>query len=123
MNPRDAAHTVDLVGALREAVAAARERRLGEKAPDRTEFAEARAAGLVKRHETREATQVMRQPWIAQPDDLIGGWCVTLAIPATPAQGNQPIAAFVFQEVAEYIARIHNAHLGRFGLGSNEEGS
>lgn len=59
---------------------------------------------------------VLRQQWIAQPEDTIGGWCVTLAIAKTPAQGNPPIADFCTQAVAEHVARLHNAHLGRFGL-------
>lgn len=75
-----------------------------------------RAAGLAARHETRVERAILRNPWIAQPDDRIGGWCVTLAAAVTPAQGNDPIADFCSQEVAEYIARIHNAHIGRFGL-------
>ena len=76
----------------------------------------AREVGLAARHETRVERAILRNPWIAQPNDLIGGWCVTLAAAVTPAQGNDPVADFCSQEVAGYIARIHNAHLGRFGL-------
>jgi hypothetical protein len=84
---------------------------------DREVFKVRRDAGLAKRHETREARAILRGEWKAQPEDTIGGWCVTLAaIPGTPASGNPPIADFCTQEIAEHIARLHNAHLGSFGL-------
>lgn len=72
---------------------------------------QARAAGLELQKARRQTAYVLRNPWIAQPEDTIGGWCVTLAIPATPAQGNPPIADFCTQEIAQHIANLHNASI------------
>ncbi len=50
--------------------------------------------------------------WRAQPDNLIGGWCVTMAaIPGTPADDNPPIADFCTEEIAAHVARLHNVFL------------
>jgi hypothetical protein len=47
--------------------------------------------------------------WLPQPEDTIGGWCVTIAsIPGTPASGNPPIADFCTEEVARHVAHLHN---------------
>jgi hypothetical protein len=52
------------------------------------------------------------QKWRAQFDDLVGGWCITLAAdPRTPAGGANWIADFVSQDIAEYMAALHNSYL------------
>lgn len=57
-------------------------------------------------------TKVLSQGWRAQPNDLIGGWCVTfIDDPRTPADGAPTIADFVSRDVAQYIADIHNDRL------------
>lgn len=63
------------------------------------------------------------RPWYAQPDDLIGGWCVadvnrppstfTDPPPGTPAAGCRYIAAFTDEASARRIAALHNADLDR----------
>lgn len=54
----------------------------------------------------------LTEPWLAQPDDLIGGWCVTMtAVPGTPADGNPPIANFITEGIATHIAALHNVAL------------
>jgi hypothetical protein len=80
---------------------------------DRDAFREARDAGLEIQKARRQTEHVLRSAWIAQPDDNIGGWCVTLAIPATPAQGNPAIADFCDLKVAQHIVNLHNAHIAR----------
>ena len=49
--------------------------------------------------------------WRAQPDDMIGGWCVTADWPGTPASGLVQFANFCSREVAEHIATLHNSWL------------
>lgn len=50
--------------------------------------------------------------WRAQPNDVIGGWCVTAEDDSrTPAEGSPGFADFVSQEIAEHIAALHNASL------------
>lgn len=54
----------------------------------------------------------MEKQWLAQMDNTVGAWCVTVAeIPGTPADGNPTIASFVTQEFAEHIADLHNKAL------------
>lgn len=51
----------------------------------------------------------LNELWLAQPEDTIGCWCVTVAaIPGTPASGNPPIADFCTEEVARHVAHVHN---------------
>ena len=63
------------------------------------------------------------RPWYAQPDDLIGGWCVTDVdrppstfvdpLPGAPPATGRYIAAFTDQAAARRIAALHNADLDR----------
>jgi hypothetical protein len=53
---------------------------------------------------------VLGVPWYAQPNDLIGGWCVMLS-DEPPSFGGNEIADFCSEEVARHIAELHNAHL------------
>jgi hypothetical protein len=56
--------------------------------------------------------RLMSRPWRAQPEDTLGGWCVTLAEdPRSPADGALAIAMFLSREVALHIADIHNQSL------------
>lgn len=58
--------------------------------------------------------QLMHRPWRAQPEDTVGGWCITLAEdPRTPADGALAIAMFLSRDVAVHIAEIHNRSLDR----------
>lgn len=56
---------------------------------------------------------VLALRWRAQPDNLIGGWCITLDEPGTPADGLPTLADFCAGEVAEHIVDLHNAWLTR----------
>lgn len=50
--------------------------------------------------------------WRAQPENTIGGWCVTLEDDErTPADGAFTIACFVSEELAAHIAILHNGFL------------
>lgn len=51
---------------------------------------------------------IMRERWKAQPDNLIGGWCITLDRAGTPADGLPTLADFVSGQVAEHIVMLHN---------------
>jgi hypothetical protein len=54
----------------------------------------------------------LSQRWRAQPDDMIGGWCVTPeADKRTPAQGAPQLADFSTEELARHIAQLHNVWL------------
>jgi hypothetical protein len=53
------------------------------------------------------------QFWRAAEDDEIGGWCVVVHRPGTPATGNPSLADFVSKQHAEHIAELHNEWLGR----------
>ena len=48
--------------------------------------------------------------YVAQENDTIGGWCVTLG-PWPPSQGNPEIADFVEESMAKLIAEAFNAKL------------
>lgn len=46
--------------------------------------------------------------WYAQPNDLIGGWCV-MPVDLPPSSGCWQVADFIGgQEMAEYVAELHN---------------
>jgi len=63
----------------------------------------------------------MMSPWRAQANDVIGGWCITLAEQLdsrTPAEGAADLADFVSEEAAHHIATLHNDFLARVGSGS-----
>jgi hypothetical protein len=53
---------------------------------------------------------VLRVPWFAVPNDLIGGWCVCDR-PSPPSAGGIEIADFVSEETAGHIAFLHNLWL------------
>lgn len=65
----------------------------------------------------REATQRrIGSKWYAQPNDLIGGWCV-MDVNMTPANASaaenmgdalHEVACFTTREEAEHIAGLHN---------------
>ncbi len=56
--------------------------------------------------------QLMERSWRAQPEDTVGGWCITLAEdPRTPADGALAIAMFLSRAVAVHIAEMHNQSL------------
>lgn len=48
------------------------------------------------------------RPWRAEPDDLIGAWCVVVDRRGTPATGNPPLGTFISQRLARHIAQLHN---------------
>lgn len=50
--------------------------------------------------------------WRAQDDNVIGGWCVTLAADArTPADGCVQLGNFMTKDVAEHVTSAHNTWL------------
>jgi hypothetical protein len=51
--------------------------------------------------------------WRADEDDEIGGWCVVINRPGTPARGNPSLGNFMHREHAEHIAELHNEWLDR----------
>jgi len=70
---------------------------------------------LKRRINVLESRAVMRQQWYAQPNDLIGGWCVTNVDKAPSAidaeQGEREIADVFMEEAAHEMARLHNESL------------
>jgi hypothetical protein len=55
---------------------------------------------------------LLTHEWRAQPDNTMGGWCVTLAEdPRAPADGALAIASFLTRTVATHIADVHNHSL------------
>lgn len=54
----------------------------------------------------------LHRRWKVQPDDEIGGWCVTLDVPGTPATGNRPLMSFVSEAVARYVVSLHHKVIG-----------
>ncbi|MEU9404747.1 hypothetical protein AB0E08_03390 [Streptomyces sp. NPDC048281] len=54
----------------------------------------------------------LTQKWRAQPDDMIGGWCVTPAADKrTPAEGAPSLADFASEEIARHVSELHNQWL------------
>lgn len=53
---------------------------------------------------------VMNNVWFVEADDLIGGW-VIVPLPMPPSTGIVEIASFVHEDMARYIASLHNEHL------------
>lgn len=50
--------------------------------------------------------------WVAQEDNTMGGWCITVAdIPGTPADGNPVVGNFVTEEMARHVVAVHNDSL------------
>ena len=63
---------------------------------------------------SRGFLELLTREWRAQPDDTVGGWCVTLEEdPRSPSSGALAIAMFLGREVAEHIAEVHNWSLLR----------
>jgi hypothetical protein len=60
----------------------------------------------------KEFFELLSREWREQPDDTLGGWCVTLAEdPRSPADGALAIATFLSRAVATHIAEVHNRSL------------
>lgn len=53
---------------------------------------------------------IMNADWYAQPDDLIGGWCV-VPLDLPPSSGVFTIADFIDERAARHIAWLHNRWL------------
>jgi hypothetical protein len=53
---------------------------------------------------------MMNTAWYAQPNDLIGGWCV-VPLDLPPSSGVFTIADFTDERAARHIAWLHNAWL------------
>ena len=49
--------------------------------------------------------------WYAQPNDVIGGWCVTTTDEPPGKSGIQEVADFVDEATARHVADIHNLWL------------
>jgi hypothetical protein len=62
----------------------------------------------------RACEEFMQMHWYAQPNDLIGGWCVMPA-DEPPSGGLPEVADFLTQEAAEHIALLHNQWLDVHG--------
>ncbi|MEV1321978.1 hypothetical protein AB0J14_38520 [Micromonospora arborensis] len=45
--------------------------------------------------------------WYAQPNDLIGGWCV-MVTDQPPSAGGTMVADFTTRAIAEHMAELHN---------------
>ncbi|MFI6238358.1 hypothetical protein ACIBEF_00600 [Micromonospora sp. NPDC050795] len=45
--------------------------------------------------------------WYAQPNDLIGGWCV-MVTNQPPSAGGTMVADFTTRAIAEHMAELHN---------------
>ncbi len=50
----------------------------------------------------------IRERWKAQPNDLIGGWCITLDEDRTLGEGAYEVGDFFFSDVAEHVVKLHN---------------
>lgn len=50
------------------------------------------------------------QRWYARPNDLIGGWSV-MPVDGRVSDGWPEVADFVTEDLAEYIADLHNKRL------------
>lgn len=48
--------------------------------------------------------------WFVQPNDVIGGWCVTV-VDLPPSSGYPEVADFLSERAARHIADLHNAAL------------
>jgi hypothetical protein len=56
--------------------------------------------------------EYLEKPRRAQPDDLIGGWCITLKDDwRTPAEGARTLADFCDEPLAVHVADLHNKWL------------
>ncbi len=57
---------------------------------------------------------ILRARWYAWADDTIGGWSV-MPYNAPPSSGVPAAASLLGEELAEHIARLHNATLPTSG--------
>lgn len=58
------------------------------------------------------AAQFLVVRWRAQPDDTVGGWCLTMADdPRSPAHGAWAFGAFLSEPLARHMAEVHNRSL------------
>jgi hypothetical protein len=56
--------------------------------------------------------ELLTKRWRAQPEDTVGGWCITLEEdPRSPSDGALAIAMFLSEELANHISDIHNQSL------------
>ena len=63
--------------------------------------------------ETFDVDSAFQEPWKVQADNLVGGWCVTLASEQrTPADGAIELASFLTRRMAEYVVAMHNWAVG-----------
>lgn len=57
-------------------------------------------------------TGYLTYQWFAQPNDLVGGWCV-MPVDEPPSYGVMEVADFTTREAAEHIAKLHNDWLNQ----------
>jgi quinol-cytochrome oxidoreductase complex cytochrome b subunit len=50
--------------------------------------------------------------WYVQPNDLIGGWAITVT-DELPSAGYPEVADFLSEPAARHIVELHNAAIGR----------
>lgn len=62
----------------------------------------------------RTAVSPLDVSWYAQPNDLIGGWCITTTDMPLSA-GAFEVADMFTEEVARHIVRLHNDWLHQPG--------
>lgn len=55
-------------------------------------------------------TAMLAAPWYAHPNDLIGGWCVTV-VDLPPSSGAPEAASFMDEGAARHIVDLHNEHI------------
>ena len=55
--------------------------------------------------------------WVSQPEDTIGGHCITVdeqgTEPRKPSDGAIQVGSFLGKDVSDYIVTLHNARLMR----------
>lgn len=56
--------------------------------------------------------EIFRCKWYAHEDDVIGGWCV-MPVDEAPSQGCFEVASFLSEQIARYIALLHNYRIGK----------
>lgn len=62
------------------------------------------------------ARAMLEARWYVQPDDLIGGWCITV-VDMPPSVGFPSVADFLSKAAAEHIVALHNGSLVEDGRG------
>lgn len=57
--------------------------------------------------------EFLEKDWQAQFNDLIGGWCITLAEDdRTPAEGAKMFGDFMTRDLAVHVVELHNRDRG-----------